>query len=548
MAVLMFSGCPFMQPPDPDPDPDPLTWSVSVSGDLVSINHGSGIHFPQVAALDLANAYLRMVPKTGASFGTSEAIFPSFWTIEQLPPEPRVVADFGEEIVLEIESVDGFLFILTERNLYRSSDRGLTWENIHHREDGEGSFYALDADGSDVYASTWGGILKTDDYGQTFNSVFEWRFDPIADVDFENGFGWAVVANWGIRLKGLVFYDPEVGEWESISEASGFPSQVWVHADPVLSDTRAFYLGATIDLNPDSSSYSLGGHRVLLTYDMGEQVVKTFSRRAYSLDRGLTWMDLPADIVAAAVDETTGYVYAAKDRGDILWNRDDSWGTIDLGGLKFNDLTVMEDDEIFAISEDGVLYSVLGSGSTVTETYNQGRLTDWDYDYFVDGEDLVFNYSGVIAGVSVSEVIRFSQPEDRQFVANVTATTDAPDVINLANRPGEAFKVACFSSMRISENSWDAHEVTIGSTRMDLPFTEGWIQQPPIVTNEFSLLGGTSDWKENAVTMEIAMDGAYEITGWVTGSNNPNDDNIKLWAAKNEALSRWSYRITALSP
>ena len=39
-----------------------------------------------------------------------------------------------------------------------------------------------------------------------------------------------------------------------------------------------------------------------------------------------------------------------------------------------------------------------------------------------------------------------------------------------------------------------------------------------------------------------------DITGWVTESTDPNDDNVGLWAAADEVLDSWEYVIYSRCP
>ncbi len=47
--------------------------------------------------------------------------------------------------------------------------------------------------------------------------------------------------------------------------------------------------------------------------------------------------------------------------------------------------------------------------------------------------------------------------------------------------------------------------------------------------------------EDECPTVEIMLDQSRQITGWATSSNDPNDDNIGLWAATDTVLPTWSY-------
>lgn len=168
----------------------------------------------------------------------------------------------------------------------------------------------------------------------------------------------------------------------------------------------------------------------------------------------------------------------------------------------------------------------------------------------VEDEDLMLFVDGTIGGLSVSSEVRLSPPEGNAITADVT-TSVAGDV-PLDDRPGEAFKPVMLSSMHISERAWDARTAYIDSHTFPIPIPpqgEGrWIVWPPVVGDTFGLQGGTSCWKTNAPTIEVELDRSLQITGWVTGTDNPNHDNVGFWAASDEVLPSWNYELRAMAP
>jgi len=180
--------------------------------------------------------------------------------------------------------------------------------------------------------------------------------------------------------------------------------------------------------------------------------------------------------------------------------------------------------------------SGLCQGSPITVTWQ------------VEDDDLVLFVEGAIGGLSVSSEMRLSPPVGNAIAADVT-TSVAGDV-PLDDRPGEAFKPVMLSSMHISDRAWDARAAYVDSHTYPIPTpkkgTGAWIVWPPVVGDSFGLRGGTSCWKTNAPTIEVELDRPLQITGWVTGTDDPNDDNVGFWAASNEVLSSWSYEFKAL--
>lgn len=163
--------------------------------------------------------------------------------------------------------------------------------------------------------------------------------------------------------------------------------------------------------------------------------------------------------------------------------------------------------------------------------------------YQVKGEEVEISFSGEAAGLRAHGTITMSPPNGDKIVAAVSVTTEG-DVSLDAGRSHEAFKPVMLSSMRIDENLWDADFAFAEGSRYDIP-DGGWINPGGAMKKSFGLRGGTSHWKESAVTVTIDFDRALDVTGWVTKSNDPNDDNVGFWGATTSTLPVWEYTITA---
>jgi hypothetical protein len=180
----------------------------------------------------------------------------------------------------------------------------------------------------------------------------------------------------------------------------------------------------------------------------------------------------------------------------------------------------------------------------------------------VDENDLILDIEGIVGMLHVSCQLSIQPPGKDSLTAHVRVQSSGEIVLD--DRPLEAFKPAMLSSMHISETHWDAEVAYIGNPKWIITligerFFPRWLQPHRIPKSEwiitpsnvitskrFGLRGGTSEWKKNAPTIIIEMNRPLQITGWVTPTENPNDDNVGLWAASKELLTSWEYKIRAL--
>lgn len=165
-----------------------------------------------------------------------------------------------------------------------------------------------------------------------------------------------------------------------------------------------------------------------------------------------------------------------------------------------------------------------------------------DASWQARSRDLVIQIEGTASQLSFEVGLQISPPSGDSLTAVVTAITNG-DVV-LDDRPGEALKLVMLSSMHVSSDLWDAQSAFAEGQTFGIP-ESGWIVDPRVTGTRFGLRGGTSSWKVNAPTVEITLDAARSITGWVTPSSDPNDDNVGFWAASGEVIREWRYRIVA---
>ncbi|GIV18753.1 MAG: hypothetical protein KatS3mg023_0504 [Armatimonadota bacterium] len=162
-----------------------------------------------------------------------------------------------------------------------------------------------------------------------------------------------------------------------------------------------------------------------------------------------------------------------------------------------------------------------------------------------EGNDLLLSLSGKIASLQVSLEVRLSPPAKNSLLARVR-TLSVTGNVALDNRPGEAFKPVMLSSMHISATQWDTRLTYVEGRLYNLP-SSGWVIYPARSASRFGLIGGTSSWKTNAPTVEVVLrqPKPLQVTGWVTYSTNPNDDNVGFWAASSQVLREWQYILRA---
>lgn len=167
-----------------------------------------------------------------------------------------------------------------------------------------------------------------------------------------------------------------------------------------------------------------------------------------------------------------------------------------------------------------------------------------------DHGNLVISFTGAVLDLQVRGDITIYPPAPTLIHADVAVQVEGEVVLD--DRPGEAFKPMMLSSMHVSHEAWDAQYCLVGLPdgsfrKISIP-RQGWIINPPARSKEFGLEGGTCAWKRNAPTINVQLDREMEITGWVTATNDPNNDNIGYWAASDEVLPDWSYTVSASEP
>jgi hypothetical protein len=165
------------------------------------------------------------------------------------------------------------------------------------------------------------------------------------------------------------------------------------------------------------------------------------------------------------------------------------------------------------------------------------------YSSTTSGSTLVLTLTGSVGALKCRAVVRISAPVAHTIVATVTQTNTG--TVKLDSRPNEAFKPVFVSSMKVSATKWDSYNLKTDSALSWYP-TSGFVNTP-VSTLNLQVTGGNSDWQINTPTLSIKLDKQRIMTGWVTSSANPNDDNVGIWAASDSVERSFSYTITATS-
>lgn len=158
------------------------------------------------------------------------------------------------------------------------------------------------------------------------------------------------------------------------------------------------------------------------------------------------------------------------------------------------------------------------------------------------GGDLILTLTGRISTLQVEAEVKLIPPF-QDLISAVVSVQVRGNVV-LDKRPGEAFKLVTLSSMHCSTRNWDCQKAWTGSLIYPIP-GQGWIIANPARDSDFGLQGGTSAWKKNAPTIAVRLDRKAEITGWVTRSSDPNDDNVGFWGASDRLVRSWRYLVIA---
>lgn len=164
-----------------------------------------------------------------------------------------------------------------------------------------------------------------------------------------------------------------------------------------------------------------------------------------------------------------------------------------------------------------------------------------------EDDGVLLRARGRIALLDVDLEVQISPPADGNLSARVSGR--AAGDVHLDPREGEAFRLVTLSSMRVGDRLWDTRSAYADDRAFALGHP-GWIvdARSGVLASRLGLVGGTSDWKANAPTVEVELDRPRVVGGWLGRSGDPNGDNVSLWCATPTVSRAWSYTIHARRP
>lgn len=542
----------------PSPSPTPTkNWYVTWSPDrkIIQISYGYETDNPQYAAIYPNDGILRMNYGPHSDWGSYIFFIPSYW-------ENTIIATWDNisppGYVKQLISYNNDIYALTKDTLYKSSNNGNSWQTITIGLP-TGDLNFIDIDQNKIYIACRNGIIVSENLNGNFAWSLFWTWDSCDELDMQDGYGLCSIANWGSK-SGLNRKTPN-GDWElilanktnlsnNLTERPG-GSGTDMAVDPIDPYNIMFYCST---MTNDSGVTWQNVLDEVMFYTIWDGLPTAFGHNKYTNDRGTTWKTHGLNDAIAMVKGPDNLLYATSvyyngnNYAGVFRGVPNQWTSLGLENSYIVTDIAVNNNYVFAgimvgspsnPEPNNLRRGLISSGMT----YHQGAPVTVNFEK--QGQDLLIKFSGTIYGLNFEGTILLNPPLQDSLTATVNVTTSGN--INLANNPNQSFKPTVESSMHISETQYDCHSSFVGTTTYPIP-NDQWLIPNPITDTVFGLNGGTSAWKPNAPTMTITLNTPMPITGWVTASNDPNDDNVSIWPASDTVLRSWSYTIKASKP
>lgn len=268
-----------------------------------------------------------------------------------------------EHMVINVNSL-GYIYLGTENFLYRSTDSGITWENITESLNQFVVSSILITPGDDLFIglSMGGGIYRSTDYGDTLVQVM---------MDIE-------VSSLTINSDSVIFAGTTSGVYRSMNNGDA-----WELATTGLADLNILSLG----VDSEDNLYA-GAFGIFRSNNNGDDWIAAYTgitaNRVFSIDS-----NQEGDLFALADG-----VYRSLDNGDT-WIRVNE----DVKGATFQSILVHTNGDVYVPNYDsiGSLYRSTDNGDTWEELLlNSHHIIPYDMAVNQEGDIFVV---GEMAGV-----------------------------------------------------------------------------------------------------------------------------------------------------
>jgi hypothetical protein len=253
--------------------------------------------------------------------------------------------------------------------LSQSRDQGQSWQTLGVRVSGmsPGEIQDIDVDGNKIYLGTDNGLAVSGGGGNSFEWIFQWGWDSVCSIDFQDGSGWGWIDNWGSR-SGLFSVTPN-GSFQDLTAPIN-PGSQKVFADR-LDPRHIGYLAAGYVTLDGGQTWTMTTHSIAFVGRFGSQPL-ICSGTYYSVDRGGTWSSLgaPGNSDHKLVGSPDGNMLFGNygQSGVIAGIPGGPWKSLGLAGETIKYLYVGQ-DKLWAVTGDGYIFTA--SIAEIAQRFNE---------------------------------------------------------------------------------------------------------------------------------------------------------------------------------